>query len=138
MKCPQCGDNMEGGRCVFCGYRPTEADRQAYERWAEQKAQAERGFSGQEPDKRPGDAPRKERTGAPRRIAMPRKPAGDMDRGRARAAPARKPGKSRGRPSKARDGPGFFGRLVPRLVVLAWAALIVYLMVSELAAGMPP
>ena len=144
MKCPQCGDDMVDGRCRFCGYRPTEADRQAYARWAEQKKQAERGFPGPEPERK---AARPERTAKQAGAAKPaaKRPAKKSAATAATKPPAdgtgpprRKSRKAAGKPARARDGPGLLGRLVPRLVVIAWALLLAYLMVSELAAGMPP
>lgn len=139
MKCPQCGDEMKNGRCVFCGYRPTEADQQAYARWADQKRDAERGFSGPEPEKR-GKPEKKifrppKNKAAPERKARPERKPEPAPR---RTEPKKAASKMRRKPGRQRDGPGFFGRLVPKLVVMAWVLLIVYLMISELAAGMPP
>lgn len=137
MKCPQCGDDMVNGRCVFCGYRPTESDRQAYARWAEQKKKAEGGFPELEPERRPkaekcasrqpGAGQQRERTPRAERQAPK---AGKPER-------QRKSGRKRPSGPRQRDGPGFFGRLVPRLVVILWALLIIYLMVSELAVTAP-
>ena len=39
MKCPVCGDETRDGRCVFCGYRITESDREAAARYEKQKAE---------------------------------------------------------------------------------------------------
>lgn len=76
MKCPQCGDEIRDGRCVFCGYRPTESDRDAAERYRKQKAALESGSG-------PPDSPRKARQA---------KPAGKPDRPRDRGG-GREPGK---------------------------------------------
>lgn len=137
MKCPQCGDDIVNGACRFCGYRPTAADREAMERWAAQKKALENG-SMPEPARRewPAKPAKPARQPAARSAA---KPPGRND-GRTAAQPKAQPERRARKPArpKARDGPGFFGRMLPRIVVFLWAALLVYLIVTELAAGAMP
>lgn len=133
MKCPQCGDDMVNGACRFCGYRPTAEDREAMERWAAQKKALENG-SAQEPSRhgRPAKQPAARNTAKPpgkaegRTVMRPKTQTEPKTR-------TRKP-----KQPKARDGPGFFGRLLPRAVVFIWATLLIYLIVTELAAGAMP
>lgn len=137
MKCPQCGDDIVNGACRFCGYRPTAADREAMERWAAQKKSLENG-SMPEPARRERPAkPAKPARQPAARSAV--KPPGRND-GRTAAQPKVQPERRARKPArpKARDGPGFFGRMLPRIVVFLWAALLVYLIVTELAAGAMP
>lgn len=140
MKCPQCGDEVVNGACRFCGYRPTAADREALDRWAAQKAALENGAA-PPPERRertPRQKPARQKPAA-KRAEAPRPPAGKTQARRqappAQRTPSRRAPKA-GR--RARDGPGFFGRLVPRLVVLIWAALLIYLIVTEIAPNVVP
>lgn len=142
MKCPVCGDEVRNGKCLFCGYRPTEEDRTAREKYERQKAgfgQAPRAgpsrYGGKpDPDAGPGRAP----------VPKPgRKPAAKPER-----KPAAKPRKDRR--AHARDGkpgpggrPGRLKRILFKLVVIGWALLYLALIAQKLArdsrqTGPPP
>lgn len=149
MKCPQCGDEVVNGACRFCGYRPTAADREALDRWAAQKAALENGAAPpperrertqrQKPARQKPAAASRQALPVAKRAAAPRHPAGKAHaRQQAPPAPRTPSGRAPKAGRRARDGPGFFGKLVPRLVVLIWAALLAYLIVTEIAPNVVP
>lgn len=130
---------MVDGRCRFCGYRLTEADLNAYRRLAVQKQAFGAGPPEKEPVRR---QPWTNVAAAPEREAraVRKAPAGKPVRDAPRREPPRKAPKpsQHARRPRARDGPGFIGRMLPRLLVIGWALLLLYLMLQELPAGMPP
>lgn len=152
MKCPVCGDETRDGRCVFCGYRITESDREAAARYEKQKAELTGGppdlardpLSGlrswrppkrKKPEREP---PRQERT-LPGRASKP--PASRSEQPAAKPArsertregpvtkPARKCGPEKHAPPK-RPHPA--KRFLFKLIVFLWAALYLTLILYKL------
>lgn len=148
MKCPICGDEVRNGRCSFCGYRLTEADQKAREKYAEQKAAFEQGP--------PAKRDRAQRNAAPDRPSRP--PSGKSghsreppvrskpperarrasDKRQPQRAGPKQPGKAGGKhvrkPDDSRDGsrPGRFRRFLFKLIVIGWALLYLFLIVQKL------
>ena len=134
MKCPSCGDEIRNGRCVFCGYRPTEEDREAERRYEAQKAV----FAGGRPEKAKRRAARAEPAEKKKADGAAPVPSGRKDAPGPKAepgaknakAPAAKPAAKR-EPAKNRlpakkgkraDGSrhGFLVRLFFRLLIVLW------------------
>lgn len=140
MKCPVCGDEVLNGKCSFCGYRPTEADREAREKYEKQKAGIEgRGVPGKgrpaiSPE-RPAKAktvPKKAPAGKPARDGRSREgPARPGGPGGPKLAPPRKPPERAGKPGTGRR-PGRLKRILFKLVVIGWAVLYIGLIVQKL------
>lgn len=119
MKCPSCGDEIRNGRCVFCGYRPTEEDRQAALRYEAQKA----AFAGGWPERASPERQEKAKAARPKQAA-PRKDAPKPKREPASGTRERRPPKAAekkptaGRPGGSRHG--FLARLFFRLLIVLW------------------